>query len=172
MLKEKFDAWYFENVYFGTGILSKVDRWFRRGWRIEAYFFIRNALNDPYKKERKTIPRFHWEDRNAVMEKFLYEIFLNYCHDEDPYWNVFDDHPYLNISEELQTKQIENFFLKFMERNRIARRVEIYDWITKGRHEYQKRLDEDFSCELEDEFFAISTKYLMMIVEIRGELWT
>lgn len=166
MLREKFDDWYIENIYFGTGVIGKVHNWLWSGWRSTAYYFIHNALRDPYKKERKTIPRFHWEDRDVVMENFLYEIFLNYCHDENPRWKTFYHEVYEYIPEEFRQEAIDK------DQNKIARRVEIYDWITKGRHEYQKRLDEDFSCELEDEFFAISTKYLMMIVEIRGELWT
>ena len=103
--KEMLDSWMINKIYFGGGWISKIHSWYKFGWPYRIECVIHNIFNDPYKKERKTIPRFLWRDRDWVIEDFLFEMFRQYCDVEDPNWERlpdYNDWPEINHAEKIE----------------------------------------------------------------------
>jgi len=102
------------------------------------------------------------------MEKVVLKLFEEYCDSEDENWNV---NPY--YSEDWDLKECEVGIAKIRQEE-IEKRKLIYNYIKVERPKLVEQYDKVADTWIEDEIklFNEDTKYLTMIIEGRGSLWT
>ena len=140
-------------------VINKIDLWWTHGWVSTVRAFIHNTFNDPYKKERKCLPRYTWKDRDVVLEDVVFKLFTEFCDSEDENWN-----------RKLTTEDVGNDPYCIESHNkRIDEKQDIYTFIkTLPDHEEVGNM----SIEDEDKHNEKITEYLTKIIKLRGGLWT
>lgn len=150
-----------------------LDFWWRHSWVSTVRAFIYNAFHDPYKKERKCIPRYTWKDRDTLMEEVVFTLFKEYCDSEDKNWNN------KFTVEEMYGQPIskdDSFYddmahMTLQHNDQVDEMIDIYNYIESRKAKWEEAYNSP-SMEKEDELHKTDTEYLIKIIKLRGGLWT
>lgn len=140
-------------------LLDRLSWWYRT--RFQPFLF--NLIDNPYKEERKCLPRFSWKDRDVVMVDVVFKLFTEYLERENPHWDTPPrrSESWTEMDEEYKKEVAEPLRKKY---------EEIYSFIKLDYPKLLKRYDENEISD--DELYEKETEYLIKIINIRGSLWT